>query len=299
MKQKLKPINIHSIGYRFLGDAPSKLPLSDFVKTSLDRASIRMSYVVYMSSMAFWMIVSAALAGLVAIPTVYFLGPMLKLPIMYFYISLASPLLAAALVLICFIYYPISVADSKKMKLDKNMVYIINYMSVLAGAGIMTEDVFQSFANLKDTYGIRDSARSIVRDIGLLGKDIISAIEAEAKRTPSKKYSKLLNGLLGITKSGGDLKKYLEETAKHEQEVRRRELVDIVNKLNMAAEIYITLGITFPIILIVLLSLMGIFGGSIGGGFSPVQLMELMTYAIFPVAAIGIILLVDGMTQNW
>ena len=295
----MKPINIHSIGYRFLGDAPSKLPLSDFVKTSLDRASIRMSYVVYMSSMAFWMIVSAALAGLVAIPTVYFLGPMLKLPIMYFYISLASPLLAAALVLICFIYYPISVADSKKMKLDKNMVYIINYMSVLAGAGIMTEDVFQSFANLKDTYGIRDSARSIVRDIGLLGKDIISAIEAEAKRTPSKKYSKLLNGLLGITKSGGDLKKYLEETAKHEQEVRRRELVDIVNKLNMAAEIYITLGITFPIILIVLLSLMGIFGGTIGGGFSPVQLMELMTYAIFPVAAIGIILLVDGMTQNW
>ena len=295
----MKPINIHSIGYRFLGDAPSKLPLSDFVKTSLDRASIRMSYVVYMSSMAFWMIVSAALAGLVAIPTVYFLGPMLKLPIMYFYISLASPLLAAALVLICFIYYPISVAGSKKMKLDKNMVYIINYMSVLAGAGIMTEDVFQSFANLKDTYGIRDSARSIVRDIGLLGKDIISAIEAEAKRTPSKKYSKLLNGLLGITKSGGDLKKYLEETAKHEQEVRRRELVDIVNKLNMAAEIYITLGITFPIILIVLLSLMGIFGGTIGGGFSPVQLMELMTYAIFPVAAIGIILLVDGMTQNW
>ena len=299
MKQKLKPINIHSIGYRFLGDAPSKLPLSDFVKTSLDRANIRMSYVVYMSSMAFWMIVSAALDGLVVIPTVYFLGPMLKLPIMYFYISLASPLLAAAIVLICFIYYPISVADAKKMKLDKNMVYIINYMSVLAGAGIMTEDVFQSFANLKDTYGIRDSARSIVRDIGLLGKDIISAIEAEAKRTPSKKYSKLLNGLLGITKSGGDLKKYLEETAKHEQEVRRRELVDIVNKLNMAAEIYITLGITFPIILIVLLSLMGIFGGSIGGGFSPVQLMELMTYAIFPVAAIGIILLVDGMTQNW
>lgn len=295
----MKPINIHSIGYRFLGDAPSKLPLSDFVKTSLDRANIRMSYVVYMSSMAFWMIVSAALDGLVVIPTVYFLGPMLKLPIMYFYISLASPLLAAAIVLICFIYYPISVADAKKMKLDKNMVYIINYMSVLAGAGIMTEDVFQSFANLKDTYGIRDSARSIVRDIGLLGKDIISAIEAEAKRTPSKKYSKLLNGLLGITKSGGDLKKYLEETAKHEQEVRRRELVDIVNKLNMAAEIYITLGITFPIILIVLLSLMGIFGGTIGGGFSPVQLMELMTYAIFPVAAIGIILLVDGMTQNW
>jgi flagellar protein FlaJ len=296
---KLNKINLHNIGYRFFGDAPSKLPLSPFIKNSLDRASIRMSHVVYMSSMAFWMVVAGAASGLIAIPTVYFLGPMLSLPPTMFYVALASPLIGAAVVLVCFLYYPFYVADGKKMKLDKNMVYIINYMSVLAGAGIMTEDVFQSFSTLKDTYGIRDSARSIVRDIGLLGKDIISAIEAEGKRTPSKKYSKLLNGLLGITKSGGDLKKYLEETAKHEQEVRRRELVDIVNKLNMAAEIYITLGIAFPIILIVLLSLMGIFGGTVGGGFSPVQLMQLMTYAIFPVAAIGIILLIDGMTQNW
>jgi len=299
MRKQLKPINIHSIGYKFLGDVPSKLPLSDFIKTSLDRANIRMSYVVYMSSMAFWMIAGAIVTALIAIPTVYFLGPVLMLPTNILYMALASPLIVAAVVLVCFLYYPSYVADGKKMKLDKNMVYIINYMSVLAGAGIMTEDVFQSFSDLKDTYGIRESARSIVRDIGLLGKDILSAIEAEAKRTPSKKYSKLLNGLLGITKSGGDFKNYLEETAKHEQEVRRRELVDIVSKLNMAAEIYMTLGITFPIILIVLLSLMGIFGGTIGGGFSPVQLMELMTYAIFPVAAIGIILLIDGMTQNW
>ena len=296
---QLKKINLHNLGYKFLGDAPSKLPLSPFIKNSLDRASIRMSHVVYMSSMAFWMIVTAAITALIAIPTVFILGPTLGLPASIRYAVYASPLIAAAVVLVCFIYYPFYVADGKKMKLDKNMVYIINYMSVLAGAGIMTEDVFQSFATLKDTYGIRDSARSIVRDIGLLGKDIISAIEAEGKRTPSRKYSKLLNGLLGITKSGGDLRKYLEETAKHEQEVRRRELVDVVNKLNMAAEIYITLGIAFPIILIVLLSLMGIFGGSVGGGFSPVQLMQLMTYAIFPVAAIGIILLIDGMTQNW
>ncbi len=297
----MKPIkiNFHSYGYRFFGDAPSKLPLSLFIKNNLDRASIRMSHIVYMSSMVFWMVVTAIATALIVIPTVYFLGPMLHLSQIMFYVALASPLIGAAVVLVCFLYYPLSVAGGKKMKLDKNMVYIINYMSVLAGAGIMTEDIFQSFATLKDTYGIRDSARSIVRDIGLLGKDIISAIEAEGKRTPSKKYSKLLNGLLGITKSGGDLKKYLEETAKHEQEVRRRELVDIVNKLNMAAEIYITLGIAFPIILIVLLSLMGIFGGSVGGGLNPVQLMQLMTYALFPVAAIGIILLIDGMTQNW
>ena len=292
--------NLHSIGYRFLGDLPSrKLPLNDFFRKSLDRASLRMSHIVYISSMVFWTIAATIITGLASIPVAFFVLPMLHISLSKFTFMLGVPLLTGATVIVCFLYYPMYVADGIKAKLDKNMVYIINYMSVLAGAGIMTEDVFNSFAEDKDTYGIKSSARSIVRDIGLLGKDVITAIDDEAKRTPSKKYFKLLNGLLGITKSGGNLKSYLEETAKHEQEVRRRELVDVVNKLNMAAEIYITLGIAFPVILVVLLSLMGIFGGSVGGGLSPVQLMQLLTYAIFPVAAIGVILLIDGMTQNW
>jgi flagellar protein FlaJ len=301
MRSLLRKINnIHSIGYRFLGDLPSrKLPLNDFIRNSLDRSGLRISHVVYLSSMAFWTIAVTLLTGLISIPAAFLLVPRIHLPYDIFPMLLAAPLVAAAVTIVCFLYYPISVSDGIKAKLDKNMVYIINYMSVLAGAGIMTEDVFNSFAESKDTYGIRQSARSIVRDIGLLGKDVLTAIEDESKRTPSRKYFKLLNGLLGITKSGGDLKNYLEETSKHEQEVRRRELVDIVNKLNMAAEIYITLGIAFPVILIVLLSLMGIFGGTVGGGFSPIQLMQLMTYAIFPAAAIGIIVLIDGMTQNW
>jgi archaeal flagellar protein FlaJ len=301
MRSRLKKTNsLHSIGYHVLGDLPSrKLPLNDFVKKSLDRAGLRMSHVVYLSSMTFWTVVATLVTALISTPAAFYVLPLLDLPSNYFTWVLVSPIIVGAVTAVCFLYYPMTVSDGIKSKLDKNMVYIINYMSVLAGAGIMTEDVFNSFAESKDTYGIRNSARSIVRDISMLGKDVISAIEAEAKRTPSKKYFKLLNGLLGITKSGGDLKNYLEETAKHEQEVRRRELVDIVNKLNMAAEIYITLGIAFPVILIVLLSLMGIFGGTVGGGLSPIQLIQLMTYAIFPVAAIGIILLIDGMTNNW
>jgi len=303
-RSSLKISDLHSIGYRYLGDLPSrKLPLNDYLRVSLDRAGLRISHVVYVSSMTFWTITVALITGVIAVPSAFFLlpilQPMLHLPDFTFKVLLVSPLITAALTFVCFLYYPTTVSDSIKGKLDRNMVYVINYMSVLAGAGIMTEDVFNSFAESKDTYGVKQSARSIIRDIGFLGKDVLTAIEAETKRTPSKKYFKLLNGLLGITKSGGDLKHYLEETAKHEQEVRRRELADMVNKLNMAAEIYITLGIAFPVILIVLLSLMGIFGGTVGGGLGPVQLIQLMTYAIFPVAAIGIIVLIDGMTQNW
>ena len=72
-----------------------------------------------------------------------------------------------------------------------------------------------------------------------------------------------------------------------------------MNKLGLAAEIYTTIGIAFPIILIVLLSLMGIFGGQVAGGLGPVQIMTLMTYLLFPLMSVGVILLIDGMTSNW
>ena len=296
----MRKLNLHHIGYRFLGDFPSKkLPLNEYVRDSLDRGNIRMSHVVFISSMTFWTIVAAMVTAIIAIPVTIVINPILQLPTNIFVALLLSPLIVAAVCALSFLYYPLYKADSIKGGLDKNMVYIINYMGILAGAGIMTEDIFHSFADNKDEYKAKESARSIVRDIGLLGKDILKAIEDEARTTPSKKYSKLLTGLLGITKSGGDLRKYFEDTAEHEQDIRRREINDVVNKLNLAAEIYITLGIAFPIILIVLLSLMGIFGGTVAGGMGPIQLIQLMTYAIFPVAAIGIIILIDGMTQSW
>lgn len=172
-------------------------------------------------------------------------------------------------------------------------------MGVLAGAGITTEDIFSSLAAGGEVYKISESAKTIVRDIGLLGKDVLTAIDDEAKATPSKKYSKLLVGLIGVNKTGGDLKEYFSELAENEMEVRRRELGDLVNKLNLAAEIYTVLGVAFPIIMIVLLSLMGIFGGEVMGGLGPIEMIQIMSYVLFPLVSVGLILFIDGLTSSW
>ncbi|UCH38291.1 MAG: type II secretion system F family protein [Candidatus Bathyarchaeota archaeon] len=292
--------SIHYVGYRLLGDFPSKrFPLSDSVRKSLRVAKIRISHVVYISSMMFFMLIAIVAAAVISFPFMLTLSVLGLVSELWFLYALGMTLGSGGIVLAIFLYYPRYRSGSIKTALDKNIVYIINYMSILAGAGVTTESIFTSLAEKGETYKVQESAKSIVRDIEILGKDIIEAVDDESAHNPSKQFSKLLRGINGITRTGGNLQRYLRETATRYMDTRRRELTKLVNQLNLAAEAYVILGIAFPVILTTLLSMMGVFGGEVIGGLGPIEIMTLMTYVFFPLAAGAVILLIDGMTSSW
>jgi flagellar protein FlaJ len=291
------------IGYRVLGDFPSKhFPLSETVKRSLRRAGLRVNHIVYISAMTFWAIFATVIAAPAAFPITFTLNQLLYLnmpTLQLILIPIGAAAGAGVLVLVGFLGYPEYIAGNIKTGIEKNIIYIINYMAILVGAGVTNEDVFASLAKTGRTYGVEESAKSIVRDIELLGRDIIAAIGEESRNMPSRKYSKILEGLIGVIRTGGDLKEYLKELTEHHIEIRKRELQGLVSRLNLIAEAYIILGIAFPVILTTLLSMMGIFGGEVMAGLGPVQMMMLVTYLMFPLASIGIIVLLDGMVGSW
>lgn len=294
---------LHYIGYRVLGNFPSRFSsLANTVKRNLDRADFRISHVIYMSSMFFWSIMATVVAATVTFSFTLALNMVLRMHLSMLQLStttLEAALVAGAIVFMIFFFYPNYMSGKIKTGLDKNLVYTVNYMAILSGSGITTEEIFTSLVESGSTYGVKGSAKTVVRDIEVLGKDIVTAMDDESKRTPSKDYSRVLQGFIGTARSGGDIKAYLEDTAERQMEIRRRKLSSLVSQLNLAAEGYVVVGIAFPVILTTLLSLMGIFGGEIIAGLGPIQLMSLMTYLFFPLASIGILLLVDGMCSSW
>ena len=304
---KNKNLNFYYLGYRFLGNCTKYFPFSNSVQKSLNVASLRISHVVYVSSMIFWALIGMMLTAIISFPLTYFLALLNilmpihigSLQIPWYIYSVGATLGAGAVIIMSFLYYPYYIAGKIKTSLDKNIVYIINYMSILAGAGVTTENIFSSLAEKGEIYKVQDSAKAIVRDIDVLGKDILSAIDNKSMNTPSRKFSKLLLGINGISRTGGNLPSFLRETANRQMSIRRRELSKLVSSLNLAAEGYVVLGIAFPVILTTLLSMMGVFGGNVLAGLNPTQVMSLMTYIFFPLSAIAIILLIDGMTSSW
>lgn len=300
---RVKNQSRHYLGYNILGEFPSQhFPLREVVRRSLERAQIRISHTVYIGSMFFWFLLAMPIAAAVTLPLTLTFSSALRLDysmLQIALITLGAALGSGAIVLLGFLYYPSYISGNIKTAVDKNIVYVINYMAILAGAGVTPEDIYTSLTQTGDAYKVEGSARSVVRDIELLGKDIVTAIDDESKNTPSKKYSRILQGLIGTIRTGGNLREYLKETADQHMEIRRRELTRLVSQLNLAAEAYIVLGIAFPVILTTLLSIMGMFGGQIVAGLGPTQLMAIMIYLLFPMASIGVLIMIDGLTATW
>ena len=82
-------------------------------------------------------------------------------------------------------------------------------------------------------------------------------------------------------------------------ETRRRLLARVIDQLNLAGEIFVAALIALPVILITLLSIMGFFGGEVGGALTPPQLMMVVVYAVIPVLAVVVIVLIDAILSSW
>jgi flagellar protein FlaJ len=184
--------------------------------------------------------------------------------------------------------------DSRKRDMDEELPYTMSHMAILASAGLPPERVFRSLAQSDEKSVVAEESKMIIRDIDMLGFDMLTALANERERSPSKTFSDFLEGFTAATRSGGDLKKYLLSSAKEIMELRRIAAKQLVETLGMIAEAYVSMLVVFPLILIIMFSVMGLVGGSIGG-FGVFSVMALVTYVLIPLLALMMLALLDGM----
>jgi len=185
-------------------------------------------------------------------------------------------------------------ADSRKRNMDEELPYAMSQMAVLAAAGLPPQRIFRSLAQSEEKSIVAEEARTILRDVDMLGYDLLTALRNARERSPSNAFSDFLEGFTATTRSGGDLKKYLLSSAKDIMELRRIAAKQLVEILGMLGEAYVSMLVVFPLILIIMFSVMGLVGGSVGG-FSVFSIMALVTYAMIPLLAIMMIVLLDAM----
>ncbi len=296
-------IDLHALGYRLLGRGPSKItPLTRYVRRNLEKTNIRVNHIVYVSSMFFWTLIASAASFPPSFLFINYFLPLIGLRIPAYNAVLYSLIITFAsggLTFITFLYYPKYIASSIKLKIEKNLVYIANYMSILASAGATPEETFASLARSGDIFGVRESARAIIRRVELLGEDVLKALDEESRRSPSREYADFLQGYVATLRIGGNLQTYLSAMANKFMESRRRLMAKMINQLNLAGEIFVAALVALPVILITVLSIMGFFGGEVLGGLTAPQLMALMTYVFIPFTAIGVLVFIDAVMAGW
>lgn len=189
-------------------------------------------------------------------------------------------------------YYPVLFNSIRKRNIDQMLPYAVHYMSAMSGAGVVPVDVFLSLAK-NPIYGeAAVEASYVVRDIKLMGYDLVHGLKTVAATTPSYKLQEFLQGAITIVSSGGDLESFLKLKANQFVVENMREQREFLETLGLIAETYVTAFIAGPLFLIVMISVMSIMGGA------DMMILYLLIYMVIPVSSVMFVILVSSLTPE-
>jgi flagellar protein FlaJ len=190
---------------------------------------------------------------------------------------------------------PASTAKSRGKKIDLSLPYALNFISAMASAGITPTEIFKSLSKQKIYGEIRDEALWIYRDVGLLGRDVISAIKSNINRTPSEKFKEFLQGAIVTVQSGGGLKSYFMNKAEQYQRENRVLQKQLMESLGIMAEAYVTAAVAGVLLIIIIIPLLMIISSA-----DPSQLtfMYVFVFIICPLIHFGFAVVLSGMTDR-
>lgn len=206
----------------------------------------------YISRMIFFTLLSGIIGIILGIGIFIFLKNLI--------ISIAVIFFSPIIVFSLFYIYPSSVKNSIGKKIDEELPFVTIYMAAISSSDLESLAMFRLLANSKEYPATRLEMRRVINQVDLYGYNLATALVNVARDTQSEKLAELYSGIAANITSGGSLKNYLEKKAENL-------LVDYKldrQKYNSLAEtfmnIYISLLITAPLILMIVFIVMRMSG---------------------------------------
>ena len=282
--------NYQKMCYRWFGHMAENV-ITDKLKMDLESAHIDMRAAAYLSCVWVNTILAAIISTIIFLSLFLFIRPEIWLMILLIFI----PVLATVLVYFYFISYPSSHAKVRAKKIDLHLPYALNFIAAMSSAGITPTEIFKSLSKQRIYGEIRDEALWIYRDVGLLGRDIISAIKANIKRTPSEKFKEFLQGAIVTVQSGGALKPYF--MSKAEQYVRENRVAQkqLIESLGIMAEAYVTAAVAGVLLITIIIPILMIISGS---DTSQLNTLNLFIFIVIPLIHGGFAFFLTSMSAR-
>ncbi|MGV8151509.1 MAG: type II secretion system F family protein [Candidatus Nanoarchaeia archaeon] len=173
-----------------------------------------------------------------------------------FWVIIALPLLIGAL----FIYYPQSEAKNLGSRINQELPFVTIHMSAIATAGIEPVKIFGIILKSEEYKYTNLEFRKLLNLINFHGYDLVNALRATARASPSAKLKELLEGIATTITSGGNLHNFLDghsESLLFDYKLEREKYTKTAETF---MNIYISIVIAAPMILMILFVVMGSSG---------------------------------------
>jgi pilus assembly protein TadC len=280
------------LAYRYLGQRVQRtLPYFKDLGFTMQRAGLKISLQSYVSMTLLLSGFSFVMSFAITSSILIIVRAVVWLALVF---AFGIGILFGALVFSVLYFMPSLLASTRRKRMELELPYVASHMSILAAAAIPPTRMFKLLEDSKTTPEVASDSNEIVRDVEVLGKDIMTALETERDRSPSRVFADVLEGLVATIRSGGNMKNYLLDATHTIMDLRRIAAKQLIESLGVFAETYISLMIVFPLLIIVMFSVMALIGSGLGG-VSVTMMMSLVTYAIIPVCGAAVVVMLDSM----
>jgi flagellar protein FlaJ len=193
--------------------------------------------------------------------------------------------------IMAFYFYPSSEKSGINNLISQELPFATIHMSAIAGSNVEPTKMFKIIASSKEYPTLGKELNKIMSQIEVYGYDLLTALKNTAKRTSNESFSELLNGIATNISSGGNLKDYLDKKSENFLADYKLERQRYNSMAELFMDVYISILITGPLIMMMLFIIMNIGKFSIGG--LSIETLLFLTSGIVVFANIIFIVILD------
>ena len=287
-KKKLKkPSTYVKIANKIFFDFSSSLSKKKFFETlnrDLKKTNLQFIPVAYISTILFTTLLSIILGiGIFLLFLFFNFGAVLPIMtrvtenIVTRFLKVFWILFALPIATFLFMYfYPSMEKKSIANKIDQELPFATINMSAIAGSMIDPSKIFSIIISTKEYPSLEKQLIKLMNEINIYGYDLVSALRSTSDNSPSKKLSELFTGLATTITSGGDLREFFEKRSQTLLFEYRIEREKYTKSAETFMDIYISVVIAAPMILMLLVIIMKISGLGISLSTSIITLIMIL-----------------------
>ena len=198
------------------------------------------------------------------------------------------PFVLSGFTFTAFYLYPASEASSVQKKISQELPFATIHMAAISGSNIEPVKILKIISMSKEYKNIGFEIKKIIAQVDIYGYDLVTSLKNVSKKISNKRLSELFSGIATNIGTGGELKSYLEKKADNfllDYKLERQKYSDLAGTF---MDIYISILIAAPLILMMMFIVMNVAGLGLGG----LSLTTLLFFSIIAIILINILFLV-------
>lgn len=182
-------------------------------------------------------------------------------------------------------------ANRRASRIDAGLPSAVTFMYALNRGGMNLVQVMRTLAKNEEVYGeVSKEVGTIIQDMEFFSRDMMEAFRRSAERTPSQKFSDLMDDTVATIDSGASTAPFLEDKSEELIEEAERDQENFIETLSLLGEVYVTAFVAGPLFMIIITVIMAMMGGA-----NPTQL-DGIVYGLLPFMNVGYFFLINVLS---